>query len=78
MCTLEAGRTWCFGRTNTQPECSSVCKSGDILTTEGGEEELPTNLSALVYFLLQDSALVQAKGLSSVQFHSVTHSCPTL
>ena len=40
-----------------------MCKSGDILAADGGEEELPTNLSALVYSLLQESALFQAKDL---------------
>ena len=65
---------WCFRRTNTQPECSGVCKSGDILAAEGGGEELPTNLSALVYSFLQDSALFQAKGLKlSIKEHHSRH-----
>ena len=73
-CTLEAGRMWCFGRTYTQPECSGVCKSGDILAADRGEEELPTNLSALVYSLFQKSALVQAKGLKlSIKEHHSRH-----
>ena len=72
-CTPEAGRMWCFGRTYTQPKCSGVCKSGDILAAEGGEEELPINLSALVYSL-QESALVQAKGLKlSIKEHHSSH-----
>ena len=65
---------------------SGVCKSGDILDADGGEEELPTNWSALVYSVLQESALVQAKDfkLSIKEHHSrhgpwlvqVTSLCP--
>ena len=58
-----SGRRWCFGRTYMQPACSSVHKSGDILAGEAGGGELPTTLSVLVSTLLQDSTLVQAKGL---------------
>ena len=51
-----------------------MCKSGDILAAEGGGEELPTNLSALVYSLLQESALVQAKDLKlSIKEHHSRH-----
>ena len=41
----------------TRNPSSGVCKSGDILAAEGDEKELSTNLSALVYSLLQESAL---------------------
>ena len=53
---------------------SGVCKSGDILAAEGGGEVLPINLSALVYSLLQESALVQAKDLKlSIKEHHSRH-----
>ena len=65
---------WCFGRTYKQSECSGVCKLGDILAADRGEEELPTNLSALVYSLFQESALVQAKDLKlSIKEHHSRH-----
>ena len=58
----------------THNPSSGVCKSGDILAADGGEEELPTNLSALVYSFLQDSALFQAKGLKlSIKEHHSRH-----
>ena len=49
-----------------EPTCNphaAVCMSGDILAGEVGGGELPTTLSVLVSSLLQDSTLVQAKGL---------------
>ena len=51
-----------------------MCKLGDILAAEGGGEELPINLSALVYSFLQDSAMFQAKGLKlSIKEHHSRH-----
>ena len=51
-----------------------MCKAGDILSADRGEEELPTNLSALVYSLLQEYALVQAKDLKlSIKEHHSRH-----
>ena len=51
-----------------------MCKLGDILAADRGEEELPTNLSALVYSLFQESALVQAKDLKlSIKEHHSRH-----
>ena len=59
---------------STRNPSSSVCKSGDILAAEGDEDELPTNLSALVYSLLQEYALVQAKDLKlSIKEHHSRH-----
>ena len=47
-CALETGRMWCFGRNYTQSQCRGGVYVRDILTAEGGGEELPATLPVLV------------------------------